>query len=113
MGKKLYVGNLSYETTKADLEKLFAPHGKVETADVIMDRESARGKGFGFVEMSSEAERRRTQPLLGLTTTPALQREAPAFAFSFSLRAVCHAPLTTTHSSLPCLDCRDKVCACL
>jgi len=56
MGKKLYVGNLNYETTDSDLEKLFAPHGKVETAQVIMDRATGRGKGFGFVEMSSDAE---------------------------------------------------------
>jgi RNA recognition motif-containing protein len=56
MGKKLYVGNLSYETTNADLEKMFGPHGKVETAEVIMDRATGRGKGFGFVEMSSDAE---------------------------------------------------------
>jgi len=56
MGKKLYVGNLSYEATNADLEKMFGAHGKVETAEVIMDRTTGRGKGFGFVEMSSDAE---------------------------------------------------------
>ena len=56
MGKKLYVGNLSYEASDADLEKMFSAHGKVETAQVIMDRATGRGKGFGFVEMSSDAE---------------------------------------------------------
>ena len=56
MGKKLYVGNLSYDLGNSDLEQLFTPHGKVETAEVIMDRTTGRGKGFGFVEMSSEAE---------------------------------------------------------
>ena len=56
MGKKLYVGNLSYDTANSDLEQMFGPHGKVETAEVIMDRTTGRSKGFGFVEMSSEAE---------------------------------------------------------
>jgi cold-inducible RNA-binding protein len=53
MGKKLYVGNLSYETTNTDLENLFSPHGTVQSAQVIMDRETSRSKGFGFVEMDS------------------------------------------------------------
>jgi RNA recognition motif-containing protein len=53
MGKKLYVGNLSYETTDSDLQSLFAPHGTVQSAQVIMDRETSRSKGFGFVEMDS------------------------------------------------------------
>lgn len=56
MGKKLYVGNLGYSTTTADLEQLFAPHGTVESAQVITDRDSGQSKGFGFVEMSSNAE---------------------------------------------------------
>jgi RNA recognition motif-containing protein len=51
VGKKLYVGNLSYETTDSDLQSLFAPHGTVQSAQVIMDRDSGRSKGFGFVEM--------------------------------------------------------------
>lgn len=54
MGKKLYVGNLSYETTNSDLQNLFAPHGTVQSAQVIMDRETSRSKGFGFVEMDSD-----------------------------------------------------------
>jgi len=56
MGKKLYVGNLSYDMTSSALEALFTPHGTVESAEVIQDRETGRSKGFGFVEMSSDAE---------------------------------------------------------
>ncbi len=56
MGKRLYIGNLSYDVGNSDLEQLFAPHGKVENAEVIMDRMSGRGKGFGFVEMSTDDE---------------------------------------------------------
>jgi len=56
MGKKLYVGNLSYTVTDADLQQLFAPHGAVESAQVIADRVGGRSKGFGFVEMSSSTE---------------------------------------------------------
>lgn len=53
MGKKLYVGNLTYDVTSSDLEQLFAAHGTVESAEVIADRMSGRSKGFGFVEMST------------------------------------------------------------
>ena len=53
MGKKLYVGNLSYETTDAELSQLFGAHGTVQSAQVIMDRDTGRSKGFGFVEMDS------------------------------------------------------------
>lgn len=56
MGKKLYVGNLSYSVTDHDLLKLFEPHGTVESAQVIMDRDTGRSKGFGFVEMGSDQE---------------------------------------------------------
>jgi cold-inducible RNA-binding protein len=56
MAKKLYVGNLSYETTDGDLQNLFAPHGTVQSAQVIMDRDTGRSKGFGFVEMSNGDE---------------------------------------------------------
>ena len=56
MGKKLYVGNLSYDVNKAGLEDLFAEFGEVQSAEVIMDRETGRSKGFGFVEMGSEQE---------------------------------------------------------
>src|SRR2546430_8632755 len=56
MGKKLYVGNLNYSVTDSDLMKLFEPHGTVQSAQVIMDRDTGRSKGFGFVEMGSDAE---------------------------------------------------------
>jgi len=56
MGKKLYVGNLSYDVTDAVLEQLFAVHGTVQSAQVIMDRDTGRSKGFGFVEMSNDQE---------------------------------------------------------
>src|SRR5262249_11863588 len=56
MGKKLYVGNLTYETTGSDLQRLFEAHGTVLSAEVIADRDTGRSKGFGFVEMGSDAE---------------------------------------------------------
>ncbi len=56
MGKKLYVGNLTYDVDSSALEQLFSAHGTVTSAEVIADRETGRSKGFGFVEMSSEAE---------------------------------------------------------
>ena len=56
MGAKLYVGNLSFDVESADLEEMFAPHGSVRSAQVIMDRDTGRSKGFGFVEMSSDNE---------------------------------------------------------
>src|SRR5262245_44559676 len=56
MGKKLYVGNLTYEVTDAELRRLFEAHGTVTSAQVIMDRDTGRSKGFGFVEMGSDAE---------------------------------------------------------
>ena len=56
MGKKLYVGNLTYQVTDSDLTKMFEPHGEVRSAQVIMDRDTGRSKGFGFVEMGSDQE---------------------------------------------------------
>src|SRR2546423_14776983 len=56
MGKKLYVGNLGYGVTDSDLSKMFEAHGTVESAQVIMDRDTGRSKGFGFVEMKSDQE---------------------------------------------------------
>jgi RNA recognition motif-containing protein len=56
VGKKLYVGNLSYNTSSSDLEQLFSQFGTVESAQVISDRDTGRSKGFGFVEMGSESE---------------------------------------------------------
>jgi RNA recognition motif-containing protein len=56
MGSKLYVGNLSYNTTSSDLEQLFGQYGTVQSAEVISDRDTGRSKGFGFVQMASDAE---------------------------------------------------------
>ena len=56
MAKKLYVGNLSYDTSDSDLQRLFEEFGTVESAQVISDRETGRSKGFGFVEMGSDQE---------------------------------------------------------
>jgi cold-inducible RNA-binding protein len=56
MGKKLFVGNLSFNTTSADLEALFAELGTCESASVVTDRDSGRSRGFGFVEMASNDE---------------------------------------------------------
>lgn len=56
MNKKLYVGNLSYNVTPSQLEEMFAAAGRVESADLITDRQSGHSKGFGFVEMSTEKE---------------------------------------------------------
>jgi RNA recognition motif-containing protein len=56
MGKKLYVGNLSYEVEASELEQLFGAHGQVVSAQIISDRDTGRSKGFGFVEMSSDDE---------------------------------------------------------
>jgi RNA recognition motif-containing protein len=56
MGRKLYVGNLSYNVDSSQLEQLFGAHGQVVSAQVISDRDTGRSKGFGFVEMSSDEE---------------------------------------------------------
>jgi RNA recognition motif-containing protein len=58
MSKKLYVGNLAYGIRDSDLEDMFAAHGSVQSAQVIMDRDTGRSKGFGFVEMENDAEAR-------------------------------------------------------
>jgi RNA recognition motif-containing protein len=56
MGNKIYVGNLSYDTQDSDLQQLFAQYGTVTSARVVTDRDTGRSKGFGFVEMGSDAE---------------------------------------------------------
>jgi RNA recognition motif-containing protein len=56
VGKKLYVGNLSYSVSSSDLEQMFAAFGMVRSAEIIGDRDSGRSKGFGFVEMSNDHE---------------------------------------------------------
>ena len=56
MGKKLYVGNLPYSVGDSDLQRLFEAHGSVVSAQVIIDRDTGRSKGFGFVEMGNDSE---------------------------------------------------------
>jgi RNA recognition motif-containing protein len=56
MGKKLYVGNLPFSATDESLQEMFAQSGSVTSAKIIMDRDTGRSKGFGFVEMASEQE---------------------------------------------------------
>ncbi|MEF8846851.1 MAG: RNA-binding protein [Candidatus Paceibacterota bacterium] len=56
MNKKLYVGNLNYDTTEESLKEAFEEAGTVESCDIITDRRTGKSKGFGFVEMSSEEE---------------------------------------------------------
>ena len=56
MGKKLYCGNLSYNVASSDLDQIFGEYGTVQSAEVIMDRDTGRSKGFGFVEMGSDEE---------------------------------------------------------
>jgi RNA recognition motif-containing protein len=56
VGTRLYVGNLSYNITNQSLEELFAEHGRVQSAQVVMDRDTGRSKGFGFVEMSDNGQ---------------------------------------------------------
>jgi RNA recognition motif-containing protein len=56
MSMKLYVGNLSFDTSNEDLQQLFAKAGTVESASIVEDRETGRSRGFGFVEMSTKEE---------------------------------------------------------
>ncbi len=56
MGKKLYVGNISYDLDDAALKEMFSAHGTVEDSQVIVDRYTSKSRGFGFVEMSSDEE---------------------------------------------------------
>ena len=56
MSKKLYVGNLSFDVTESRLQEMFAPFGSVQSAQLIMDRDTGRSKGFAFVEMGSDQE---------------------------------------------------------
>ena len=56
MGKRLYIGNLSYDVSSADLETMLTPHGTILSAEVITDRATGQSKGFGFAEMDTDAE---------------------------------------------------------
>lgn len=83
MSPKLYVGNLSYETSEEDLSQLFSQCGQVDGVRIIKDRESGRSKGFGFVEMGDEEEaqsamqRLKGQDLKGRQIMVDLAREKP------------------------------------
>jgi RNA recognition motif-containing protein len=66
VGKKLYVGNLAFSVTDSTLEQLFGQHGTVQSAQVVMDRETGRSRGFGFVEMSNDQEARAAITALNL-----------------------------------------------
>jgi cold-inducible RNA-binding protein len=68
MAKKLYVGNLGYDTTEDSLRSLFAGVGEVASVNIITDRMSGRPKGFGFVEMATEAEAQKAISQLNSTT---------------------------------------------
>ena len=86
MGKKLYVGNLTYNVNESDLEALFSQFGTVQSAQVIVDRDTNRSKGFGFVEMDTDDQAQAAiQGLNGrehdgrnLTVNEAKPREARA-----------------------------------
>ena len=67
MGRKLYVGNLSYSTNEPDLEQLFAQYGTVESVQVMRDAATERARGFGFVEMSSDSEAQQAAASLNET----------------------------------------------
>lgn len=64
MGKKLYVGNLPFDTTEADLRGLFEQHGAVQSVNVISDRETGRSRGFGFVEYEDADSAEKAQRAL-------------------------------------------------
>jgi RNA recognition motif-containing protein len=63
--KNIYVGNLSFKTTKEDLEELFAPYGEVQAVNIISDRETGRSRGFGFVEMDDAGADKAIEALNG------------------------------------------------
>ena len=62
MGKKLYVGNLSYDVDSSALQDLFTAHGTVESTEIIQDRDTGRSKGFGFVQMGTMKKRPKRSP---------------------------------------------------
>ena len=64
MGKKLYVGNLTYNVNESDLEALFSQFGAVQSAQIIVDRDTNRSKGFGFVEMATNEEAQKAVSML-------------------------------------------------
>ncbi|HET6486434.1 MAG TPA: RNA-binding protein [Spirochaetia bacterium] len=79
MNKKLYVGGLSYSVTDEQLQQLFAAHGTVESAKVILERDTNRSRGFGFVEMSTQEEAEKAINALNGT-----QHEGRSLTVNFS-----------------------------
>ena len=71
MGKKLYCGNLSYNVANSDLDQMFGEYGTVQSAEVIMDRDTGRSKGFGFVEMRATKKPKRRSPASTAKSTTA------------------------------------------
>ena len=88
--KKLYVGNLSFQSTGSDLEQLFSEFGEVQSAQVVEDRETGRSRGFGFVEMTGDDDAQAAIDALHdqeyqgrrLTVNEARPRECMAMRFS-------------------------------
>ena len=80
MNRKLYVGNIAYETTESDLEQLFSQSGTVESVRVMRDMATGRARGFAFVEMASEADAQTADSQAEATEpdTPENQPEADA-----------------------------------
>ncbi|MCP4134397.1 MAG: RNA-binding protein [bacterium] len=72
MSVNIYVGNLSYNTTEAQLEELFVQHGEVSSVKIIMDQYSGRSKGFGFIEMNDKNE--ADSAIQGLDGTSVMER---------------------------------------
>ena len=87
MGKKLYVGNLSFDVDDKTMEELFAAYGTVESADVINDRRTGQSKGFGFVEMSSNEEAKAAISGLGKRTFTVWRRSVTILSINVSHRA--------------------------
>jgi cold-inducible RNA-binding protein len=89
MNRKLYVGNIAYETTESDLEQLFSQSGAVESVRIMRDMATGRARGFAFVEMSTEAEaqaaieRLHDKPFGGRTLTVNEARPQPARSGGF------------------------------
>ena len=69
MGRKLYVGNLPFSVTELTLQSTFAQHGTVETVNLITDRDTGQSKGFGFVEMRTDAEASAAISALSMSIT--------------------------------------------
>ena len=91
MGRKLYVGNLPYETNEDDLQALFAQAGGVESVNVMRDRETGRARGFAFVEMVSDSDAQNAINTLKITTKAnevQLRLEVPQSDLTTLLRAL-------------------------